>query len=61
MRFFFDAITINETFFFRNEPQFEAFENTLVPACSPARGPAPGACACGVPPVLPGGGAHDLR
>jgi chemotaxis protein methyltransferase CheR len=31
MRFFYDAITINETFFFRNEPQFEAFENTLVP------------------------------
>ena len=31
MRFFYDAITINETFFFRNEPQFEAFENVLVP------------------------------
>ncbi len=31
MRFFYDAITINETFFFRNEPQFEAFEKTLVP------------------------------
>ncbi len=30
-RFFYDAITINETFFFRNEPQFEAFENVLVP------------------------------
>jgi chemotaxis protein methyltransferase CheR len=27
----FDAVTINETFFFRNEPQFEAFENTIVP------------------------------
>ena len=32
MKFFYDAITINETFFFRNEPQFEAFENALVPA-----------------------------
>lgn len=32
MKFFYDAITINETFFFRNEPQFEAFERTLVPA-----------------------------
>jgi chemotaxis protein methyltransferase CheR len=31
MRFLYDAITINETFFFRNEPQFEAFEKTLVP------------------------------
>ena len=32
LKFFYDAITINETFFFRNEPQFEAFEKTLVPA-----------------------------
>ncbi len=32
MNFFYDALTINETFFFRNEPQFEAFEQTLVPA-----------------------------
>jgi len=32
MRFFYEAITINETFFFRNEPQFEAFEQTLVPS-----------------------------
>jgi chemotaxis protein methyltransferase CheR len=31
MRHFYDAVTINETFFFRNEPQFEAFEKTLVP------------------------------
>jgi chemotaxis protein methyltransferase CheR len=31
MKFLFDAVTINETFFFRNEPQFEAFEQTLVP------------------------------
>ncbi len=31
MRFLYDAVTINETFFFRNEPQFEAFEKTLVP------------------------------
>jgi chemotaxis protein methyltransferase CheR len=27
----FDAVTINETFFFRNEPQFDAFAGTLVP------------------------------
>jgi chemotaxis protein methyltransferase CheR len=32
LKFFYDAITINETFFFRNESQFEAFEKTLVPA-----------------------------
>jgi chemotaxis protein methyltransferase CheR len=32
LRFFYDAITINETFFFRNEAQFDAFENTLVPS-----------------------------
>jgi chemotaxis protein methyltransferase CheR len=32
LRFFYEAITINETFFFRNEPQFEAFEKALVPA-----------------------------
>jgi chemotaxis protein methyltransferase CheR len=31
MRFLYEAVTINETFFCRNEPQFEAFENTLVP------------------------------
>lgn len=31
MRYFYDAVTINETFFFRNEPQFDAFEKTLVP------------------------------
>ena len=31
MKFLYDAVTINETFFFRNEPQFEAFEKTLVP------------------------------
>ena len=31
MRLFYDTITINETFFFRNEPQFEAFERTIVP------------------------------
>ncbi|MBW7886958.1 MAG: protein-glutamate O-methyltransferase CheR [Bacteroidetes bacterium] len=29
--FLFDAITINETYFFRNEPQFEIFEKTLIP------------------------------
>jgi chemotaxis protein methyltransferase CheR len=27
----FDAITINETYFFRAEPQFEAFEKILIP------------------------------
>jgi chemotaxis protein methyltransferase CheR len=32
LKYFYDAITINETFFFRNEPQFEAFEKTLVPS-----------------------------
>jgi chemotaxis protein methyltransferase CheR len=31
MKYLYDAVTINETFFFRNEPQFEAFEHTLVP------------------------------
>jgi chemotaxis protein methyltransferase CheR len=31
MKFLYDAVTINETFFFRNEPQFEAFETSLVP------------------------------
>lgn len=31
LKYFYTAITINETFFFRNEPQFEAFEKTLVP------------------------------
>jgi chemotaxis protein methyltransferase CheR len=31
MKHLYDAVTINETFFFRNEPQFEAFEKTLVP------------------------------
>jgi chemotaxis protein methyltransferase CheR len=36
-RYFYDAITINETFFFRNEPQFEAFEHTLVPTVLAAR------------------------
>ena len=41
MRFFFDAVTINETFFFRNEPQFEAFENTLVPDVLAAKGTGP--------------------
>jgi chemotaxis protein methyltransferase CheR len=39
VRHFYDAITINETFFFRNEPQFEAFEHTLVPAILAARAP----------------------
>lgn len=38
-RFFYDAITINETFFFRNEPQFEAFEKVLVPKLLAGRSP----------------------
>ncbi len=42
MRFFFEAITINETFFFRNEPQFEAFEQTLVPSVLQSRGSSTG-------------------
>jgi chemotaxis protein methyltransferase CheR len=46
LRYFYDAITINETFFFRNEPQFEALEHTLVPAILAAR---------------PSGGRHRLR
>ena len=37
LKHFYDAITINETFFFRNEPQFEAFEHTLVPTLLGAR------------------------
>ena len=39
MHSFYDAITINETFFFRNEPQFEAFEKTLVPEIVAAKRP----------------------
>jgi chemotaxis protein methyltransferase CheR len=39
LRYFYDAITINETFFFRNEPQFEALEHTLVPTILAARSP----------------------
>lgn len=31
MKHLYDAVTINETFFFRNEAQFDAFERTLVP------------------------------
>jgi chemotaxis protein methyltransferase CheR len=31
MRHFYDAITINETFMFRNEPQFEALEQKIAP------------------------------
>jgi chemotaxis protein methyltransferase CheR len=33
------AITINETFFFRNEPQFQAFEQTIIPGILAAKGP----------------------
>ncbi len=29
--YLYEAVTINETFFFRNEPQFEVFEKTLIP------------------------------
>lgn len=38
LKFLYDAVTINETFFFRNEPQFEAFERTLVPQLIASRG-----------------------
>lgn len=31
LKHLYEAVTINETFFFRNEPQFEAFEQVLVP------------------------------
>lgn len=31
LRHFYDAITINETFMFRNEPQFEALEQKIIP------------------------------
>ncbi len=54
LRHFYDAITINETFFFRNEPQFEALEYTLVPAILAARSPGDGrSCASGVRPAPP--------
>ena len=33
-----DAVTINETFFFRNQPQFDAFESILLPAVLEKRG-----------------------
>lgn len=36
-KFLFDAITINETYFFRNEPQFEVFEKTLIPEIMKAK------------------------
>lgn len=29
--YLYEAVTINETFFFRNEPQFEVLEKTLIP------------------------------
>jgi chemotaxis protein methyltransferase CheR len=31
LRHLYEAVTINETFFFRNEPQFEALEQALIP------------------------------
>jgi chemotaxis protein methyltransferase CheR len=37
MKHLYVAVTINETFFFRNEPQFEAFEHSLVPQILAAR------------------------
>jgi len=37
LKHLYDAVTINETFFFRNEPQFDAFEHTLVPQIVAAR------------------------
>lgn len=37
LRFFYDAITINETFMFRNDPQFEALEKMLVPELAQAK------------------------
>jgi chemotaxis protein methyltransferase CheR len=42
MKHLYDAVTINETFFFRNEPQFEAFEKTLVPQIMESRRGSPG-------------------
>ena len=43
MRFLYDAVTINETFFFRNEPQFEALEKALVPQIATSKKGTPGA------------------
>lgn len=40
-KFLYDAITINETYFFRNEPQFEIFEKTLVPEIMKLKGANP--------------------
>jgi chemotaxis protein methyltransferase CheR len=37
LKFLYNAITINETFFFRNEPQFQAFEQTIVPSVLASR------------------------
>ncbi len=37
IKFLYDAVTINETFFFRNEPQFEALEQTLIPQALAAK------------------------
>jgi chemotaxis protein methyltransferase CheR len=39
LKHLYDAVTINETFFFRNEPQFEAFEHTLVPEILRSKSP----------------------
>jgi chemotaxis protein methyltransferase CheR len=40
-KFLYDAITINETYFFRNEPQFEIFEKTLIPELVKLKGANP--------------------
>jgi chemotaxis protein methyltransferase CheR len=37
-KFLYDAITINETYFFRNEPQFEVLEKTLIPEVAKYKG-----------------------
>ena len=38
LRHLYDTITINETFFYRNEPQFEAFEQALIPEIAARKG-----------------------
>ncbi len=36
-RFFYDAVTINETYFFRNEPQLEVLDTVVIPALAAAK------------------------
>ncbi|HRI45521.1 MAG TPA: protein-glutamate O-methyltransferase CheR [Ignavibacteriaceae bacterium] len=38
MRYLYEAITINETFFFRNQPQLDALVSTVVPQILDAKG-----------------------